>query len=170
MDAPNESASPSKATTVGSRVVISIKAVIAGWGIFLGLCFCLIVLRVIVDHNVWANGGNPFVALYLVGLGSAVVVFVAWLVVALPLAVFVPDRSIFWKQGFLAFIGALAGPLIICLGAIYQLHSNPTIRIYQPWAYILSGVAFPGIPSAIIGGITGAVASHLHARKLKTEG
>jgi hypothetical protein len=150
--------------------MISIKAVIAGWGIFVGLCFCLIAVEAILSRNVWANGGNPFVALCLVGVGSAVVVLAAWLFVALPLAIFVPDRSIFWRQGVLPLIGAIAGPIIICLGAIYQLHSNPTIRIYRPWAYILSGVAFPGIPSAIIGGVTGAVASHLHARKTKSRG
>jgi hypothetical protein len=157
-----------KTFTIGARVMISVKAVFAGWLIFLAGLFLLMALRAVTNRFAWSNGSNPFVAWLLVAYVSAFVVFGTWLVVALPMALFVPDRSAFWKPGVLTVVGVVAGPLVLLAIAVYSLYQNPTIS--NPMAYILTGVAFPGIPSAIIGGVTGAVASHLHARlKTKTE-
>ncbi len=47
--------------------------------------------------------------------------------------------------------------------------SNPTLKIYQPYTYLLGVAFFPGLPSVLIGGVTGAVAARLHQRFLKKE-
>ena len=131
------------------------------------MLFCLIMCLLSLSKP--AVGINPWGALLLMGVGSGVVVLVVWLVVLVPMALFIPDQSSFWKPGTLTLIGAIAGPLIVCGGAIYQLRSNPTITIYDPYQYILGGVIFPGLPSALIGGVTGMIAARLHQWWLKKE-
>jgi len=103
------------------------------------------------------------------GVGSGGVVFVVWLVVLLPLALLVPDDSIFWKPTVLALIGIFSGPIIVGIYATCYLLNNSTITIYQPYEYIWGGIIFPGLPSVLIGGVTGAVAARLHRRLVKKE-
>jgi hypothetical protein len=137
---------------------------LAGWLLFLLVLLGLSIFAAVFNREAWANGGNPFVALYLFGMGSAVVIFAVWLVVALPLALLVPDRSVFWKPGVLPIIGMVAGILVVCLYQIYVLRSNATIRIYDWSAYIAGNVFLPCLPSAFIGGVVGGAASAFHAK------
>lgn len=114
-------------------------------------------------------GTNAWLALLLMGVGSGVVVFAVWLIVLMPLALLIPDDSFLLKPNILALIGACAGPLIVCVGAIYDIKTDGTDTIYNPAAYIMGGVIFPGIPSALIGGVTGLMAARLHQWLLKKE-
>jgi hypothetical protein len=103
------------------------------------------------------------VAILLVSIGSGITVFFVWLIVLIPFALLIPERSILWRPGVLAAVGAVVGPIIILACGIYNLEMNPTIQPRS--AYLLSGIFFPGIPSAIIGVATGAMATRLHNRQ-----
>jgi hypothetical protein len=137
------------------------------WAAFVIFLLAMALVSAATNRNAFVNSANPFAAVLLVAVGSAVVVFCVWLAVVLPITLLIPHRSVLWELQYLIVIGAVAGPLIVFLGGIYQIESNPTI---QPRStYLLSGIAFPGVPSAIIGGITGAIAAYLHKQWMKKE-
>jgi hypothetical protein len=146
----------------GQRVVLSLKAALAGWAIFVVMVFALCGFSALFDPHAWVNGQNPFVALYLFGIGSAVVVACVWFFIALPLALLVPDRSVFWSPQILPIVGISTGIVVVCLYQIYDLRSNSTIRIYDWNAYIAGDILLPCIPSAFIGGVVGGIAAYLH--------
>jgi hypothetical protein len=154
-------------TTAGQRVVVSIKAAFAGWLSFFLICLAFSIYSAVFNRYAWANSQNPFVPLFLFGAGSAVVIFAVWLIVALPLALFVSDSSVFWKPGVLPIVGIIAGILAVCLFQIYVLRSNSTIRIYDWNAYMVGNVLLPCLPSAFIGGVVGGAASAFHAKLRK---
>ncbi len=106
---------------------------------------------------------------YLMGVGSGLVLLVVWLIVLVPLTLLIPDHSFLWKPAILTVIGFFVGPIIVAMGLLYGMVSNPTLTIYQPYTYLLGVAFFPGLPSALIGGVTGAVAALLHKRLLKKE-
>ena len=143
--------------------MLSFLSVLAGWAAFLICCFIQVLIRPVYGWD------SPFVVTYLMGMGSGVVLLAVWLIVLVPFALFVPSRSFLWKPGILTLIGVFAGPLIIGIWLSFAMASNPTLRIYQPYTYLLGVAFFPGLPSVLIGGVTGAVAARLHQRLLKKE-
>jgi hypothetical protein len=157
--------SASARMTTGQRVALSIKAIFMGWLIFVVGLFLLASAQAVFSRYAWANGRNPFGVWLLIAYASSFVVFGSWLFVALPVALLIPDRSVLWRPAVLAALGAVAGPLLIFVCALYTVWHNPTIQ--PAWRYIASGIVFPGVPSAIIGGFTGAVAAHLYKKMRK---
>jgi hypothetical protein len=147
------------------RVRLSFLAALTGWAAFMLVCLALCLIDLLSRSAV---GTNPWIALLWVGMGSGLVVLALWLVVLVPLFL-VPNDSFLWKPGILTLLGVVTGPIIVCMGAIYSLKSNPTIRIYDPAVYLMGGVVFPGLPSAIIGGVTGMMAARLHRRLVQKE-
>lgn len=145
------------------RILLSFLSVLAGWAAFLVCCFIQVLIRPVYGWD------SPLVVTYLMGMGSGIVLLAVWLIVLVPFALFVPSRSVLWKPGILALLGAFAGPIIVALELLYGMISNPTITIYQPYMYLLGVAFFPGLPSVLIGGVTGAVAARLHQRLLRKE-
>ncbi len=149
-------------TSASQRAVLSFKAALAGWAIFVSVCLFLCSFNALSYRHAWANGQNPFIALYLFGVGSAVVVFTVGFFIALPLSLFVPDRSVFWRPQISSVLGILTGIVIVGLNQLYEFHSNSTIHVNDWNAYILGDIILPSIPAAFIGGIVGFVAGTLH--------
>jgi hypothetical protein len=143
------------------RILISLKAVFFGWLVFLMALLLMLGFNLIFRPNISANG-NPFGVLCLIAVASGMTVFVVWIAVVIPVILLIPDRSVLWNPAILTTIGVLGGPLIVLACGVYNLEQNPAIA--PRFSYLQSGICFPGIPSAIVGGATGAAVAWMHRR------
>ena len=134
-----------------SAVVASFVAVLTGWiaGILFALVWVAVTLVPSHDH---ATLGE-FIALpIVVGIASLYFVIPVWLVVLVPLYLFVPHSWPLWRWSICTALGAISGMCIV-LAFLSRPGVNPPQNMLS-W-YILA---------AVIGGTTCLVGSLIRAR------
>jgi len=109
---------------------------------------------------------NPFIFAMIFCVAMGVFVAVTWIILLVPLSLLVSIKSAFWQPANLALIGAIIGPLIMLLYALWERRGAD---IYYrdssaQWNDYFSGALIFGVPAAIIGGVTGYVAAILNRR------
>ena len=140
------------ARRIGKQVLGTIVAVLAGWFaaiLFVEATTILELLR--QPHYIVPEA--LFVAPITVSIVMAYFVILVWLVALIPLYIFVPSSSVFWRLPVCSTCGALAGLAIIAL----WLRGIPGVGGLAPEAWSFYVIA------AIVGGVacfTAALTRH----------
>jgi hypothetical protein len=111
----------------------------------------------------WLWGATPFIIVYIVGYVAALIcmipyVFLAWLLVCLPIYYLPEYKEVFQNRKRCIWYGVLGGPLVLYFLPIALALCLPNIHEFKISLNDLGtfiGVSAIGIPSAMI---TGAVA------------
>ena len=104
----------------------------------------------------------------LIGAVLAAVIFGVWLMALLPLALFVPSRSLFWSRRVLAPVGFFIG-LGICTAVVFwnalRNENDWPPEMYDWRVNFMNVFEIVGPPSAIIGLVTGLSGAFFHRRE-----
>ncbi len=148
---------------IGSRVRLSFLSALAGWGVGSVLVLLLAIRTFLFGP---ASQTNPlFFALVFCAI-MGVFVFITWIALLIPLSLLVRMKSAFWDPAILTAIGAITGPLVMLLYALWERHGSD-IHYASPsaqWNDYLVGAMIFGVPASIVGGVTGYVAAILNRR------
>ena len=139
---------------IGSRILASFLATLAGWiaggALFIALSLC----------EIMQTGSNQKVSefefeLLLYAIVMGILLLGIWLILILPIFLFVPGQSLFWQPVRLSLTGIAIG--LVIGTPYYLLEVMPTV--------LLQTVAYMGF-LAVIGGVTGYAAAMLNRRSL----
>jgi hypothetical protein len=150
---------------IGSRILLSFLAALAGWG-----AGVILVLLLSSPYIFFAprGGASPLdIAVIICGI-MGIFVAVTWIFFLVPLSMLVPMQSGFWRPVASTLVGMAIGPLIMFLYAVWEqrgmvIHHSSASAAME---YYLLGCLTFGLPALIVGGVTGYVAAVLNRRAL----
>ena len=152
---------------IGGRLLLSFLSALAGWSIASVLLLWFDVLAFLIPLPNSAQPVPIFGFLFICAI-MGIFVIATWIVLLIPLALFIPCRSAFWRPNVLTIIGGVTGPIIMLLWTISDQRGTVLYYSPSPWLslYFFYDCLLFGLPAAIIGGITGYVAAVLNRRQI----